>query len=108
MLDESAYRVIRILLEAISTPEPLTTTYLYVDVTANHINVPIKPILNASSNNFLLARPPHCKSHSNAVWPQGKCEGREAGVQKRLQFFFLWLFQCIPVNENRNINQYSF
>ena len=58
MLDESAYRVIRILLEAISTPEPLTTTYPYVDVTANHINVPTKPILNASSSNFLLARPP--------------------------------------------------
>lgn len=59
MLDESAYRIIRILLEAISTPEQLAATNLYVDMTANYINVPAKPILNASFNNFLLARTPN-------------------------------------------------
>ena len=61
MVDESAYRIIRILLEAISTPERLAATNLYVDMTVDHINVPTKPILNASSNNFLfkLQKPFH-------------------------------------------------
>lgn len=67
MLDESAYRIIRILLEAISTPEQLAATNLYVDMTANYINVPTKPILNASFNNFLLARTPNYKNHFSAV-----------------------------------------
>ena len=43
MVDESAYRIIRIFLEAISTPERLVATNLYVDMTVDHINVPTKP-----------------------------------------------------------------
>lgn len=86
VVDESAYRIIRILLEAISTPEQLAASNLYVDMTVNHINVHTKPILNASFNNFLFARTPDYKSHCSTVWRQAECEGKEVAVQKRLQF----------------------